>query len=90
MAIVAEMRSTTGSRCGIGNRRREHVGEPQRAVVAQEQHPGVEGAGNARREKAGTRDQVKTERAAIVDGKPGRRRPLAADHLGFSAGGHGR
>ena len=72
---------------GIVDRRRQHVGEPHGAVVAQQQHPGVERARHAGREQAGARHHVEAEAAVMRDGGLGRRRTLAADHLGL-AGAH--
>ena len=71
----------------IGDRRRQHVGEPQGAVVAQQRHPGVEHAGNAGGEQAGARHHVEAEAAVMGDGGAGRRRALAADHLDAALAG---
>ena len=66
----------------IEDRGREHVGEPHGAVVAQQHHPGVEHARHAGGKKAGARHHVEAEAAVMRDGGLGRRRTLAADHLG--------
>ena len=66
---------------GVEDRGRQHVGEPHGAVVAQQQHPGVEHAGHAGGEQAGARHHVEGLAAVMRDGGGGRRRALAADHL---------
>ena len=71
----------------VEDRWREHVLEPQRAVVAQQQHPGVEHAGHAGGEQAGARHHVEAELVEMRDGRAGRRRTLAADHLGLALAG---
>ena len=50
----------------------QHVGEGLGAVVAQQQHPGVEGAGHGGGERAGAGDEVEAEPAVVRDGRPGR------------------
>ena len=45
----------------VGDRGREHVGERHGAVVAQQQHPGIEHAGHAGREQPGAGHQVEAE-----------------------------
>jgi len=62
---------------GVPDRGVEHVGEPQRPELAQQQHPAVEGAGDARGEKAGAWHQVMSERAIALD-----RRGRRGDALG--------
>ena len=69
----------------IGDRGRQHVAQPHRAVVAQQQHPGVERAGHAGREQAGAGHHVEAFAPVMRDGGAGRRRALAADHLGAAA-----
>ena len=70
----------------IADRGREHVGDAHRAVVAQQRHPGVEGAGNAGRQQPGAGHQIEAELVAVMrDGGAGRHRPLPADHLGLAA-----
>jgi hypothetical protein len=68
----------------VGNRGRQHVGELHRAVVAQQQHPGVEHAGHAGREQASAGHHVEAERTVMRDGRRGGRGALAADDLGFA------
>ena len=68
----------------IADRGREHVGEPHGPVVAQQQHPGVERAGNAGGEEAGAGHHVEAEAAIVRNGGLRRRRTLAADHLGLA------
>ena len=65
----------------VGNRRRQHVGQMHGAVVAQQQHPGLEHAGHAGGEQPGARHQVEAEPAVVRDGRSLGRRPLPADHL---------
>ena len=70
----------------IADRGGQHVRDAHRAVVAQQRHPGVEGAGNAGREQAGAGHEIEAEMVAVMrDGGAGRRRPLPADHLGLAA-----
>jgi hypothetical protein len=57
----------------------EHVGEPPRAVLAQEQHPGVERARHDRGEKTGARHLLEPERGEMGRRRARRIRPLAAD-----------
>ena len=68
------------------DRRRQHVFESHGAVVAQQQHPGIEHARHAGRQQAGARHHVEAERSrkcAMVSA--GRRRPLPADDLRLAA-----
>ena len=65
----------------VGDRGRQHVGEPHGAVVAQQQHPGVEHAGHAGGQEPGARHHVEALLAVMRDGGRGRRRTLPADHL---------
>jgi hypothetical protein len=69
---------------GVIDRRRQHVGEPHGAVVAQQQHPGIEHSGHASREQPGAGHHVEAEAAVMRDGRLGRRGTLAADHLGLA------
>ena len=69
----------------VADRRREDVGEPQRAVVAQDQHPGLERAGHAGGKEPGAGHEVEPFLAVMRNRCAGRRRPLAADHFGFAA-----
>ena len=66
---------------GVIDRGRQHVGEPHGAVVAQQQHPGVEHARHAGGKQAGARHHVEAAPAVMGDGGRGRRRTLPADHL---------
>ena len=68
----------------IADRGRQHVGDAHRAVVAQQRHPGVEGAGNAGREQPGAGHEIEAELVAIMrdggagrDASPARRSPRA-------------
>ena len=54
-------------------RRLHHVGERHRAVVAQQPHPGVEGAGHDGGEQAGAGDQVEPEAPIMRDRRRARR-----------------
>ena len=70
----------------ISDRRRQHVGKPHRAVVAQQQHPGVEHARDAGGEQPRARHEIEAKLVAIMlDGGAGRRRALPADHFGLAA-----
>ena len=67
---------------GVADGRLQHVAQAHGAVVAQHQHVGLEGAGNAGRQQPRARHDVEAEVVAIVrDGGAGRRRALAADDL---------
>ncbi len=69
---------------GVVDRGREHVGEPHRAVIAQQHGPGVERAGDAGGKQTSARHHVEAEAAIVRDRGVGGRRPLAADHLGLA------
>ena len=56
---------------GIGDGRFEHVAQPQRAVVAQQQHPGFERAGNAGRQQPGAGHHLQAFAAIMRDGRAG-------------------
>jgi hypothetical protein len=62
---------------------RQNVGNPHRAVVAQQQHIGVKSAWNTGRQQTGAGDKVEAEALVMGDGGAGRHRALAADHLGL-------
>ena len=66
----------------VRDRGRQHVGERHGAVVAQQQHPGVEHAGHAGREQAGAGHHVEAFALVMRDGRAGGRRALAADLRG--------
>ena len=66
---------------GIGQRMLHHLRQRQRAVVPQQQQPGIDRARHHRREQAAARHQVEPELAEPPDGGGGRRHALAADHL---------
>ena len=70
---------------GIGDRGLQHVAQPHRAVVAQQQHPGFERAGHAGGEQPGAGHHLQALAAVVRDGGACRRRALAADHLGAAA-----
>ena len=55
------------------------------AVVAQQQHPGLERARHAGGEEAGAGHEVEALAAIMRDGGAGRRRALAADHFRLAA-----
>ncbi len=64
----------------IPDRRLEDGGQRQRAVVAQEEQPGVDRAGHGRRERAGAGHVVEAERRERLAGRRRGRRSLAAQH----------
>ena len=70
---------------GIRDRRAEHLGQRHGAVIAQQHHPGVEGAGHAGRQQAGAGDEIEPKRLAMRNGQTGRRNALPAQHLGAVA-----
>ena len=70
---------------GIGDGGLQHVAQPHRAVVAQQQHPGFEGAGNAGGQQPGAGHHLQAFAAVMRDGGARRRGALAADHLGAAA-----
>ena len=65
----------------IGDRRRQHIGKLHRAVVAQQDHPAVEHAGDAGREQAGAGHHVEPFALVMRDRSAGWRGALAADDL---------
>ncbi|MHC2699167.1 hypothetical protein ACVMHZ_002300 [Bradyrhizobium liaoningense] len=69
----------------VGDRRLQYVAHAHRAVVAQQHHPGFEGAGNAGREQAGARHHVEAFASVMCDGGARGCRALTADHLGAAA-----
>jgi hypothetical protein len=58
---------------GVG----EHLAQRLRAVVAQQEQPGVERPGHGGRERPGAWHQVEAERGVVVDGRARRRRSLS-------------
>ena len=72
---------------GVVDRRFQDVAQRQLAVVAQHQHPAVERAGNDGRQHPIAGDQRQALAAVVLDGRAGRSRSLAADHLHLAAGG---
>ena len=70
---------------GVGDRGLQHVAQPHRAVIAQQQHPGFERAGNAGGEKPGAGHHLQAFALVMRDGCLRRRGALAADHLGAAA-----
>ena len=70
---------------GIGNGGLENVAQPQRAVVAQQQHPGFERAGNAGGQEPGSGHHLQAFAAVMRDGGALGSRALAANHLGAAA-----
>jgi hypothetical protein len=61
---------------GVVDRRGQHLGQRQASVVAQHQHPGVEGAGIDRRQKAGARDDVEPFVSVMRHVAPGGATPV--------------
>ncbi len=53
---------------GVGDGRLQHVAQPQRAVVAQQQHPGFERAGNAGRQESRAGHHLQAFAAVMRDG----------------------
>ena len=64
----------------IANRRRKHVVEAQRAVVSQQQHPGVECAGHHRRQHPGAGHLLQSQARETLERRGRRIGPLPADH----------
>ena len=68
---------------GVADGGLQHVAQAHRAVVAQDQHEGLERAGHAGRQQPGAGHDVEAEFVAVVlDGGARRGRTLAADHDG--------
>ena len=65
----------------IGNGRRQDIAQAHRSVIAQQEHIGVERAGDAGRQQSRARHHVQAEVAECRERRRGRRRPLAADDL---------
>ncbi len=74
----------------VADREGEHVGELPGPVVAQEQQPGVDRAGDRGGEGAGAGDEREALRPVVIDRGTGRRRPLAHEHDGRARGVRGR
>ena len=72
---------------GVGDRRLQHLSQPHRAVVPQQQHPGFEGAGHAGRQQSGPGHHLEALAAVVRNGGPRWGRALAANHLGAAAFG---
>jgi len=68
----------------VADRRRQHVGQPHRAVVAQHQHVGVERTGHGSRQQAGAGNEIEAEALEVCDGGLGRHHALAAHDLGLA------
>jgi hypothetical protein len=58
----------------------EHVGEPPRAVLAQQQHPGVERPRHHRRQQAGAGHLLEPERSKMIECRARRVGALAANN----------
>ena len=69
----------------VADGRLEHLAQGHGAVVAQEQHPGIEGAGNDGGEQAGARHQADAALPVGLDGRRLRGHALAADDDGLVA-----
>ena len=63
----------------VTDREREHILEPPRPELLEEQQPAAERAGNAGGKHAGPRDEVVAERAEALDRRGLRRDALAAE-----------
>ena len=72
---------------GIGDRRFQHIAEFHGAVIAQQQHPGFERAGDAGRQQSGAGHHLEALAAVMRDGRALRCRTLAANHLGAASFG---
>ena len=73
---------------GVGDGEGEHVGELPGAPVAQEEAPGVEGAGDDGGQEAGAGDEVEPEGGEVRERRGGRRHALPADDV-LGAGARG-
>ena len=60
----------------------EHVGEPQRPIIAQQQHPGLERARYARGEQPSPRHHVESKPTIVGNRRRGGGYSLPADHFG--------
>ena len=69
----------------IADRGAEHLAQRQRAVVAKEQHPGLERAGHTSREQPGAGHKVEAFAAIMRDGGARRSRSLPADDFRLAA-----
>ena len=69
----------------ITDRRRQHLAKRHRAVITQQQHPGLECAGHHRGEKPGAGNEVEAFAAIMRDSGAGRRDALAANDLRLAA-----
>lgn len=63
----------------------QDVGQGLRAVVPKEEHPGVEGAGNGRREGSRTGYEIQTESPVVLDRRARGGDTLAAQHPHLAA-----
>ena len=61
--------------------RAHHIGDLHRAVVAQQQHPAVEGAGDHRGQEPGAGNEVDAQPLVMLDRGARRGRTLTADHF---------
>ena len=69
----------------IADGRGQHLAQRQRAVIAQQQHPGLERAGHAGCQKPGAGHEIETLATIIRDGGAGRRRALPTNDFGLAA-----
>jgi hypothetical protein len=69
----------------ISDRRRDDLAQRHGAVVAQQEHPGLEGSRHASGKKAAAGHEVEPFAAVMRDGCAGRRRSLAADYFRLAA-----
>ncbi len=74
---IAVLRITDG--------RRQHLAQRQRAVVAQQHHPGLERAGHASRQKAGAGHEFETLAAIVRDAGAGRCWALSTNDFRLAA-----
>ncbi len=69
----------------VTDRVAQHVAEPERAVLAQQQQPAAERARHGRGEQPAARHQVEAEARVRLGGRGGGRGALAADHERLAA-----
>ena len=75
---------------GVADRVAQHVGEPPRAVVAQQRQPRLDRAGDGGGERPGARYEVEAEAAVVGDGRAGRRGALSAQDTWVASSPAGR
>ncbi len=71
---------------GVADGVLQDLGERLGAVVAQQEHPGVEGAGDGGGQRPGARDEVQPQPPVVGGARPGRCHTLPAQHPHLAAG----